>query len=61
MRKLLSLFMRQLILLSAVGLVVAACSADVGTSTSPPPASDTAASASAAGSPEVLPMGESKP
>jgi hypothetical protein len=57
-RKLTSTFVRQLTLLTAVGLLVAACGADVGTTTSPPPASDAASVPSAAGSPGELPMEE---
>ena len=57
-RKLTSAFVRQLTLLAAVGLLVAACGADVGTTTSPPPASDAASSPSAAASPEELPIGQ---
>ena len=54
-RKLTSLVLwRHLILLTGLALLVAACAADVGT-TSPPPASETASTASAAASPRELP------
>jgi hypothetical protein len=46
---------RQLILLTGVGLLVAACAAGVGTTTSPPPASETASTPGAAASPGELP------
>ena len=56
MRKLTSLAMwRQLTLLAGVGVLVAACGADVGTTTSPPPASETASTPSAAASARELP------
>ena len=56
-RKLTSLAMwRQRTLLTGVGLLVAACGADVGTTTSPPPASETASTPSAAASPRELPI-----
>jgi hypothetical protein len=51
-RKLTSLAMwRQLTLLTGVGLLVASCGTDAGTSTSQPPASETASTPSAAASP----------
>ena len=54
-RKLPSLAMwRQLTLLAGVGLLVAACGANVGTNTSQPPASETASTPSAAASPREL-------
>ena len=56
-RKLTSTFVRQLTLLAAVGLLVAACGADAGSTTSPPPASEAASSPSAAVSPSELPIG----
>jgi hypothetical protein len=49
---------RQLTLLTGAGLLVAACGADVGTTTSPPPASETASAPSAAASPRQLPSEE---
>lgn len=59
MRKPTSLPMwRQLTLLTGVGLLVAACGADVGTTTSPPPAGETASTPSAAASPRELPSEE---
>lgn len=56
MRKLTSLTMwRQLTLLAGVGVLVAACGADVSTTTSPPPATETASAPSAAASARELP------
>ena len=55
-RKLTSLALwRQLTVLTGVGLVVAACAADVGTSSSPPADSETSSTPSAASSPRELP------
>lgn len=52
---------RQLTLLTALGLLAAACGADVGTTSSPPPASEAASTSSGAGSPDELPIGEERP